>query len=166
MKRTMKRILLIFIIFLCYFAKAQTLEGGVTLSDRVPKELFGAWKISAVCTQSTNRDYFDSTSIDIWIFSKIEDRILLTNPMSGAVASIGVNEVKGSKVKFEKKTELPDELSIETPVITIDGDSFEGVDRIYIKTTKNGTLVKEDFIEYKVKGTKMSGFSFSEIFGR
>ena len=166
MKRIIKRVLLIFIIFLCSFARAQTLEGGVSLSDRVPKELFGAWKVNAVCTQSTNRDYFDSTSVDVWIFSRIEDRILLTNPMSGATASIGVNEVKGNKVKFEKKTDLPDELSVETPILTIDKDSFEGVDRIYIKTTKNGALVKEDFIEYKVKGTKMSNISLSEILGR
>lgn len=166
MKLSLKRVLLIFIIFLCSFARAQTLEGGVSLSDRVPKELFGAWKVNAVCTQSTNRDYFDSTSVDVWIFSRIEDRILLTNPMSGATASIGVNEVKGNKVKFEKKIDLPDELSVETPILTIDKDSFEGVDRIYIKTTKNGALVKEDFIEYKVKGTKMSNISLSEIFGR
>ena len=166
MKLSLKRVLLIFIIFLCSFAKAQTLEGGITLSDQVPKELFGAWKVNAVCTQSTNRDYFDSTSVDVWIFSRIEDRILLTNPMSGATASIGVNEVKGNKVKFEKKTDLPDELSVETPILTIDKDSFEGVDRIYIKTTKNGALVKEDFIEYKVKGTKMSNISLSEILGR
>ncbi|MBR6163593.1 hypothetical protein IKQ26_06885 [bacterium] len=166
MKLIIKRLLLIFIILLCSFSEAQTLEGGVVLSDRVPKELFGVWKINAVCTQSTNRDYFDSTSVDIWIFSKIEDRILLTNPMSGATASIGVNEVNGNRVKFEKRTDLPDELSIETPILTIDQDTFEGVDRIYIKTTKHGALVKEDFIEYKVKGTKMSGTSLSEIFGR
>lgn len=166
MKRIFKRLLLIFIIFLCSFARAQVLEGGVTLSDRVPKELYGAWKIYAECTQSTNKDYFDSTSVDIWIFSKIEDRILLTNPMSGATASIGVNEVTGKKVKFEKRTEFPDELTVETPIITINGENFEGFDRIYIKTTRNGALVKEDYIEYKVKGTKMSNVSLAEIFGR
>ena len=166
MKLIIKRLLLIFIILLSAFAKAQTLEGGVSLSDKVPKELFGAWKINAVCTRSTNRDYFDSVSVDVWIFSKIEDRILLTNPMSGATASIGVNEVNGNKVRFEKTTDLPDELSVETPILTINGDSFEGVDRIYIKTTRNGAPVKEDFIEYKVKGTKMSGVSLGEIFGR
>lgn len=153
-------------MLLTVFAQAQTLEGGVVLTDKVPKELFGAWKIYAECTQSTNRDYFDSTSVDVWIFSRIEDRILLTNPQSGAAASIGVNEVNGNKVKFEKRTDLPGELSIETPIITINGDSFEGFDRIYIKTTKNGALVKEDFIEYKVKGTKMSNTSLAEIFGR
>ena len=166
MKRKIKRILLIFIILFCSVARAKTLEGGITLSDKVPKELYGAWKIYAECTQSTNRDYFDSTSVDVWIFSKIEDRILLTNPMSGATASIGVNEVKGNKVKFEKRTDLPDELTVETPIITINGENFEGFDRIYIKTTKNGALVKEDYIEYKVKGTKMSNVSLSEIFGR
>ena len=75
-------------------------------------------------------------------------------------------DVKGTTVKFEKKTYYPDEESLETPILTLQGDNFVGVDKISIKTFKNGKLIKEDYVEYKVKGTRISGISLDSIFGK
>jgi hypothetical protein len=76
-----------------------------------------------------------------------------------------VDDVKGKTVKFEKKTVYPDEVSTETPILTLQGDNFTGVDKINIKTYKDGKLIKEDYVEYQVKGTKMTGAPLTGIFG-
>lgn len=136
------------------------------MTDEVPTEFFGDWKVVSVCTKSTNKEYFDSTSVDIWRLSRVGDSITLTNPMSGAMAVVDVSDVKGTTVKFEKKTYYPDEESLETPILTLQGDNFVGVDKISIKTFKNGKLIKEDYVEYKVKGTRISGISLDSIFGK
>ncbi len=149
----------------CNPVSAQVIEGNVAMTDKVPVEFFGDWKVFSVCTTSTNKEFFDSTSMDIWTLRRQGDVITLMNPLSGARADITVNDVKGKTVKFEKRTYFPDEESVETPILTLQGDNFTGVDKISIKTFKDGKLIKEDYVEYKVKGTKISGSPISGIFG-
>ena len=165
----MKRILFIVLSAVCVcingIANAYVIEGNISMSDQVPKEFFGDWRVTSVCTRSTNKEYFDSTSMDIWTLTRRGDIITLMNPLSGAKADITVNDVKGKTVKFEKRTKYPDEESLETPILTLQGDNFTGVDKISIKTYKDGKLIKEDYVEYQVKGTKISGAPISGILG-
>lgn len=164
----MKKILLILFSLMCVLinsCNAMVIEGNVAMTDKVPKEFFGDWKVVSVCTKSTNKEYFDSKSVDIWTLKRTGDIITLMNPLSGARADITVNDVKGKTVKFEKRSYYPDEESIETPILTLQGDNFTGVDKISIKTFKDGKLIKEDYVEYQVKGTKISGSPISGILG-
>ncbi len=144
---------------------AAVIEGSVAMTDKVPQDFFGDWRVSAICIKSTNKELFNTKSLDIWTLSRRGDIITLMNPLSGARADITVNDVKGKTVKFEKRNSYPDEESVETPILTLNGNYFTGYDRINVKTFKNGKLIKEDYVEYQVKGTKISGQSFAEIFG-
>lgn len=144
---------------------SQVIEGTVAMTDKVPVEFFGDWKVTAICIKSTNKEMFDNSSVDLWTLKRQGDIITLMNPLSGARAEIAVSEIKGKTVKFEKKSFYPDEESIETPILTIQGDNFTGVDRISIKTFKEGKLIKEDYVEYQVRGTKISGAPISGILG-
>ena len=164
----MKKILLVLFSLMCVLinsCNAMVIEGNVAMTDKVPKEFFGDWKVVSICTKSTNKEYFDSKSVDIWTLKRTGDIITLMNPLSGARADITVNDVKGKTVKFEKRSYYPDEESIETPIFTLHGDNFTGVDKISIKTFKDGKLIKEDYVEYQVKGTKISGSPISGILG-
>ncbi len=158
-----------FILFVCMFilpVNAQmVIQGEVSMSDKVPAEFFGDWKVTSVCVKTTNKEYFDSTSLDIWTLTRRGDIITLMNPLSGARADISVSDVNGKTVKFEKKTVYPDEVSVETPILTLQGDNFTGVDKINIKTYQDGKLIKEDYVEYQVKGKKMTGDPVSGILG-
>ena len=135
------------------------------MSDQVPKGFFGDWRVVSVCTKTTDKELFGSKSLDIWTLSRNGEIITLMNPLSGARADITVNDVKGSTVKFQKHNYMPDEESIETPILTLNGDNFTGTDKIIIKTFQNGKLIKEDYVEYQVKGSKMSGDPITGIFG-
>ena len=146
-------------------AISTVIVGNVSMTDKVPNELFGDWKVVSICTKSTNKEYFASQSVDIWTLKRQGDTITLSNPLSGARADITVNDVKGRTVKFEKTSYFPDEETLETPILTLQGDNFTGVDKISIKTFKDGKLIKEDYVEYQVKGTKISGDPISGILG-
>ena len=164
----MKKILFIFIIlfFACILpVTAQVIEGSVAMSDKVPSGFFGDWKVVSVCTKSTDKELYNTKSVDIWTLTRQGDIITLRNPLSVARSDITVDDVKRTTVKFEKRTNFPDEESIETPILTLQGDNFTGVDKIIIRTFKDGNLIKEDYVEYEVRGTKISGSPISGIFG-
>ena len=137
----------------------------IFMTDKVPAGFFGDWRVVSVCTRTTNKQLFGSKSLDIWTLSKQGDLISLQNPLSGARADITVDDVKGKTVKFEKKSYYPGEESTETPILTLQGDNFTGTDKISIKTFKDGKLIKEDYVEYQVRGTKISGSPVSGILG-
>ena len=164
----MKKILLILlsIFMMCWnMAEPAVLEASVSMSDQVPQEFFGDWRVVSVCTKSTDKSLLNTKGVDIWVLSRMGDIITLSNPLSGAVARVMVDDVKGQTVKFEKKGFFPNEQSVETPILTLQGDKFTGVDKISIKTFQNGKLIKEDYVEYQVRGTRISGSNISGIFG-
>lgn len=164
----MKKIILVSLSLVCMCilpCYSQIITGNVSMSDKVPTEFFGDWKVVSTCTKSTNKEYFGAKSVDLWRLSRNGDTITLCNPLSGAKADVSVSDVKGNTVKFEKQTYFPDEESRETPILTLQGDNFSGVDKISIKTFKDGKLIKEDYVEYKVKGTKISGAGLQGLFG-
>ena len=164
----MKKILcILFILIFTYLngAYATLIEGNVSMSDVVPTDLYGTWKVDSVCTRSTNKNLFESYSTDIWTLSRNGETVTLMNPISGARADVDVREVKGRSVKFEKRSFYTDEESVETPILNVQGDNFTGVDRISIKRYKEGKLIREDYVEYKVRGTKISGASAGGILG-
>lgn len=149
----------------CLPSLSAVIVGNVSMTDKVPNELYGDWKVVSYCIKSTNKEYFGATGVDIWTLKRNGDTITLINPISGARADVTVSDVKGRTIKFEKVSYHPEEESIETPILTLQGDNFTGVDKISIKTFKDGKLIKEDYVEYKVKGTKISGAPISGIFG-
>lgn len=164
----MKKILfliLVFIFFSINAALSLVINGSVSLTDKLPDELFGSWRVEAVCIKTTNQEYFELASVDIWTLSRNGETVTLSNPISGARADISVNDIKGKTVKFIKKSFYGDEESIETPILTLQGDNFTGIDKINIKTYEKGKLIREDYVEYKVRGTKISGVSALGIFG-
>lgn len=164
----MKKVLFVLIglfFIITLSVKAAVIEGSVAMSDKVPTGFFGDWKVVSVCTKSTDKELYNTKSVDIWTLSRNGDVITLRNPLSGARADITVDDVKGTTVKFEKIVNFPDEVSIETPILTLQGDNFTGVDKIVIRTLKDGKLIKEDYVEYQVRGTKISGSNISGIFG-
>lgn len=163
----MKKIFFIsaaFLIVCINSACAQVLKGNISILDEAPSGLFGSWRVEAQCISSTDAAFLGSASIDIWTLERNGDTVILSNPVSGASAAVNVNEVSGNTVKFEKRSFLPDEESIETPVLTLHGVNFTGTDIINIKTFKNGKLIREDYVKYRIKGAKISGASADGIF--
>lgn len=166
----MNKILFIcLIVFLFYpvcpvLAEGMVLKAGVSLSDRVPQGFFGSWKIVSVMTYSNNKKIFNEVTTDYWNLSKQDDVITLSNPVSGAEASVTVEDVKGNQIKFTHVTKGRNAKMTETPTLTLNGENFHGTDKIIIEKYKYGEKVSTDVVVYKITATKLSGNSAKAIF--
>lgn len=144
--------------------KNGVLQGGISSSKELPEEFYGTWSVSGTMIETNNRILFGDKSSDIWILSKDQDIITLTNPTSGASASITVNAVKGKKATFSRKKDTKNHKEYEKVTITVDNENFYGSDEIIIEEYRNGTLVQTSMVEYDVVGSKLSGPPIRDIF--
>lgn len=142
------------------------IKGGVALSNQVPKGFYGTWKVTSVQTYTNNPSLFTGKSIDYWNLSKENDVITLSNPVSGAEASVTLEEVEGNRIKFVRKQDKNDEKVRETPILTLDGENFYGTDKIVIEKYKYGEYIRTDVVEYKITAQRVSGSSAGEIFSK
>ncbi len=140
------------------------LVGGVAVTGDLPQEFYGTWTVVSMLVETNNPELFRMRSSDIWTFERTGDVITLSNPINGASASITVKEVKGKTATFTRVSEDETSYEIETPKITVEGDSFYGTDQIIIEHFKNGKRIKTDRVKYKVKGHKISGPTLKDIF--
>lgn len=169
----MKKIIVLFLIFLFWLpaqsdkrvmAETMMLQAGVSMSDMVPKGFFGSWEIKSVMTYSNNKKIFNEVSTDYWNLSKTDDVITLSNPMSGAEASVTVEDVKGNQIKFTHVTKSRNAKMTETPTLTLNGENFSGTDKIVIEKYKYGEKISTDVVIYKITAQKLSGNSAKAIF--
>lgn len=167
----MKKIILTILLIILFWipakevnAEGMVLKAGVSLSDQVPKGFFGSWKITSVMIYSNNPKIFNETTVDYWNLSKIGDVITLSNPVSGAEASVTVEDVKGNQIKFTHVTKGRNGKMTETPTLTLNGENFYGTDKIVVEKYKYGELISSDTVIYKIKAEKLSGNSAKSIF--
>ena len=147
-------------------AEGTVIKGGISLSNQVPKGFFGTWKVTSVQIYTNNPSLFTGKSIDYWNLSKENDVITLSNPVSGAEASVTLEEVEGNTIKFVRKQDKNDEKVRETPILTLDGENFYGTDKIVIEKYKYGEHIRTDIVEYRITAQRVSGSSAGEIFSK
>lgn len=146
--------------------KAGVLRGGVSVDKDLPEDFYGKWAVKSTLTETNNPELFGPKSVDIWIFDRNGNTITLSNPLSGASASITVNEVTGKTAKFSRERIKEDTLEYETAAITIEGDSFSGEDQQIIKHLSHGKISKTDVVKYRVEGRKISGPTLKDMFAK
>ena len=157
----------VFTVFLMLFL----LFGGISLAEEtklltaeismVPDNFYGTWRVVSHKTNS-NSGIFKDKSIDVWNLSRTGDVITLCNLFNGARAQITVSEADTRHVVFTKNGKQKDKELVDTVEISISGDSFEGVDKIMVKTYVNGKIVKTESAKYHITGEKIGGGSIVE----
>jgi len=133
------------------------LNGGVSEVDKLPVEIFGKWAIHSTLVEAEDSSEFRESTSDVWIFSKMGDGITLTNPVTQASATISIDEVINKTARFSRESQSSRKNEKETVQIKIDGDRFSGVDIFVIEKYKNGKLISQNVVKYKLQGTKVSG---------
>lgn len=147
-------------------AQPGVLSGGVTYTNDLPREFYGTWSVISELIETNRPELFRERSTDIWSFSRDGDMITLTNPVTGARASITVNEVVDKTATFTRTKEEEGLVETETPKITVEEDSFYGTDLIIMKHYRNGRRTKTNIVKYKVTGYKISGPTLKDIFAQ
>lgn len=140
----------------------QTLSAGISLNEQIPVDLMGTWRVASVLKETDSPTNFKKMGVDIWNLSKIGNVITLSNPFTGATASIEVTYVKNNNIKFSKRGTY-DRQNLEDIVeLTLTGDKFLGINRLKLETVENGTIMKSKSAIYVLRGEKISGSSVIE----
>ena len=158
----MKKIFLLFFIFILTLkASATVLEAGVFI-DHVPKALFGSWRVCAKLDKTNAPQSFKPQSIDFWELSRIGDTIKLNNPFSGANAEISVQTVEGTLVVFSKRVPYDgNKVLTDTVTLRLKDNEFTGINTLSLEyfSLIDNHLMKTETATYHIAGEKLSGDS-------
>ncbi len=141
---------------LCY-----TLKTGISMEEQVPNGFMGTWRVSSKLLDNGGSPIFKQTGIDLWNLSRTGHVINLTNPFTGASASIRVNYVDGNSIKFTKQGDNDNKILTDTVEIKLEGDRFTGVNIIKLETLSDvdKSVIKTETAKYSLVGEKISGMS-------
>ena len=138
-----------------------TLKAGVSLAEQVPSAFMGTWRVSARLKNTDSPQNFKQTSVDIWNLSKKGDVINLSNPFTGASASINVSYVDKSSIKFIRVGNYDNQKLTDTVEISLRGNTFTGINTLSLVTYSDvdNSVIKTRKALYQLKGDKISGSS-------
>lgn len=137
----------------CAFAQETVLKTSISI-DKVPKELYGTWRVKAKLVSTNNENIFKPSSTDLWNLSRVGNVITLDNPFSGAKASISIDEVNGKTIKFRKIGNYDDQKLTDTVELNLSTETFTGINNLKLDKAS-----KSDWATYKLSGEKISGDS-------
>ena len=160
MKKITIKFLSFFILFTTQTAFATTvIEGGVSI-DKIPKNLFGSWRVHAKLDRTNSPKTFKPQSMDFWNMSRIDDELILDNPMSGANSKVSVKTVEENLIVFSKKTPY-DNNKVLTDIVTIrlNPNNFSGINELKLESFSliDNHLMKTETATYIIKGEKIAG---------
>ncbi|MBQ7765144.1 hypothetical protein IJ384_07260 [bacterium] len=161
-----KFIIFIFTIFLfIQSATCEILKAGISV-DHVPKTLFGTWRVNAKLDSTNAPKTFRPQSLDMWNLIRMDDKITLDNPFSGAKAEISVQTVEDNLIVFSKR--LPydgNKVLTDTVTIRLNKNEFSGINSLRLEyfSLIDNHLMKTETATYHIKGEKISGDNVLEI---
>ncbi len=161
--RYLKVIFFLLCIFIGLSASAEPLKAGVSI-DSVPNTFYGSWRVVAKIDKQKGETYFKPIAIDFWNLSRQGNVINLTNPFTGASASVNVDYVEGNLIRFTKAGNYDGNKKLtDTVDLKLQGDTFTGINTLTLETYSNfdNSLIKKDSAIYILKGEKISGQSIT-----
>lgn len=140
------------------------LQTGISVTEKIPAAFFGTWRVASILIDSNSPSNFKKENIDIWNLSKDGDVINLSNPFSGASASVTVSYADNDAIRFSKIGNYQGKKLTDTVELYIDGDTFSGVNTILLETLSDvdNSVIKTAKATYTLKGEKIAGMSIKE----
>lgn len=161
----MKKIFILILSFLfIQTSEATVLETGISI-DKVPQTIFGSWRVNAKLDRTNSYKTFKPQSIDFWNMTRVEDNLILDNPISGANSTVSVKTVEGNLVVFSKKTPYDNnKVLTDTVTIRLNKNDFSGINELKLESFSliDNHLMKTETATYIIKGEKIAGESVLE----
>ena len=150
MMKFFKFLLLILCLFLMMPALASeqnggyTLKAGVSVIDSVPNTFYGNWRVVSKLQRTNAPAKFNSSSVDLWNLSREGDVLNLSNPFTGASASLTLSQASDSNIKFTRVSEVQNNQRVtEVVELNLHKDYFTGTNTWYwqVMSDVNGQIV-------------------------
>jgi hypothetical protein len=150
-------------VYRCYADEmnSQVLKTGISV-EHIPEALYGAWRVVARLKDTDAPATFKPLTADLWNLSRVDDVINLSNPFTGATASVTLEYLNNNTVRFSRVTGGDHTKLTETIGITLQGDTFTGMDWLKLETFSvrdTNKLYKTETASYTLKGERISGQS-------
>ena len=97
--------------------------------------------------------------------TRVEDNLILDNPISGANSTVTVKTVEGNLVVFSKKTPYDNnKVLTDTVTIRLNKNDFSGINELKLESFSliDNHLMKTETATYIIKGEKIAGESVLE----
>ena len=132
---------------------------GISIEEQIPKAFFGTWRVVSSLTESNSPKTFKANNIDIWNLSKEGNVVNLSNPFSGANASITLTYAGQDAIRFTKKNNYDGRILTDTVELKLDNNKFSGVNTILLETLSDidNSVIKSETATYTLKGEKIAG---------
>ena len=134
-------------------------KAGISITEQIPKALFGTWRVESEIIDTDSPENFKKNNVDIWNLSKDSNVIKLSNPFSGATASITVDYACNNALRFTKQSNYDGKRLTDTVELYLDKETFSGVNTITLETLSDvdNSVIKTAKATYKLKGEKIAG---------
>ena len=156
----MKKFFILILSFLfIQTSEATVLETGISI-DKIPQTIFGSWRVNAKLDRTNSYKTFKPQSIDFWNMTRVEDNLILDNPISGANSTVSVKTVEGNLVVFSKKTPYDNnKVLTDTVTIRLNKNDFSGINELKLESFSliDNHLMKTETATYIIKGEKIAG---------
>lgn len=137
------------------------LKAGVSLIEKVPETFFGTWRVKSSLIETNSHNDFKKANIDIWNLSRQGDVINLSNPFSGASASITLSYAGDDAIRFVRKGNYDGRILTDTVELNLSGEKFTGSNTLVLETLSDvdNSVIKTARAVYALKGEKIAGTS-------
>jgi hypothetical protein len=140
------------------YADKSVFQLGVSTTQYLPPPMYGTWQVRATLVSSSNPAYFPPSSQDIWTLAQEGQTVTLSNPSTGAFATIAVNEVDGNRATFTHRADAGRNHTIEeNPSVTVDKDQLFGQTRNRLIIKRKGQVVQAYTAVYKISAVRIGG---------
>ena len=133
-------------------------KAGISYVEQVPLDFFGTWRVKSTIQETNSPSNFKKKNLDIWNISKNDNVINITNPFSGASASVELNYADNKIIEFTKISNYEGKKLTDTVKINIDGNTFVGENIILLETLSNvdNSVIKSATAKYQLNGEKIA----------
>ena len=145
----------------CETYNGNVLQAGISLQEKLPAAFFGTWRVKSLLVDTDSPKNFKKENVDIWNLSKEGNVINLSNPFSGASASITLSYVGNDAIKFTKKGNYDGKILTDTVELYLSEDKFSGINTLVLETLSDvdNSVIKTVSAKYKLNGEKIAGTS-------
>ncbi len=143
---------------------AKPLTAGISKTLYLPPEMYGQWSVTGSIVETNAPEFFNATVHDIWVLDRVDDVVVVSNPVSGASASIQVERVDRNTATFYRMTNSKNgRVFFEMPTISVNGDTLSGQTINKFQSIKNGKVIKSYYARYSLQAKRIGGPSVKFI---
>jgi hypothetical protein len=142
------------------WAASPVFELGISTTQYLPPPMYGTWQVQGQLVSTTNPQAFPPTVNDIWTLQQDGPSVTLSNPNTGAAATIHVDSIiEGHTVVFHHTVnDGPRRVFTETPTLRIQSGDWLMGETTNLMTVKqrNGNVLRYQAV-YALKAHRIGG---------